>query len=91
MVQQNTPDEVIYGTVQKKRDIAGRIQEIDKRYAEKVRQNKSTRNELKEAQDQHWAIVLEQLLAETTVQHFWSQEKKQQVAADFNWIHKIIK
>jgi len=76
MVLADTPDAVIYQTVQKKRDIAQRIQDIDERYAEKVRQNASTDNELAEAQAQHWDLVREQLIAETTVQHFWSEQQR---------------
>ena len=94
MVLEETPDAVIYRTVQKKRDIAQRIQDIDEKYAEKIRTNGDTRKELRAAQREHWNLVQEQLLAETTVQHFWEEQKrssavrKRQLVASRNWLKR---
>lgn len=93
MILEDTPDAVIYQTVQKKRDIAQRIQNIDEQYAEKVRKNKDTSQELALAQEEHWNLVREQLIAETTVQHYWAEQQRistnrNRLVASRNWFQK---
>lgn len=87
IVLDETPDKVIYNTVQKKRNIAQRIQDVDAEYAEKFRNGEDTRPELIKAQKEHWSLVLEHLFSEVRVQYFWTTTKttspRSRVA--YNW------
>lgn len=50
-------DKTIYLTVQKKRDLANKAQDIDQKYAEKLRTNQPVNQELEEAKNNHWELV----------------------------------
>jgi SNF2 family DNA or RNA helicase len=83
MVMGNTQDEVIFNLVQKKRHISENIQNADKAYVKKVRQNKSTRKELQVAQILQWEKVQEELRSRIAMEH-WAQQHM--AAAASNWL-----
>jgi SNF2 family DNA or RNA helicase len=80
MVLHNTQDKVIFDLVQKKRHIADSIQNVDKAYVDKVKQNQSTKHELEVAQNLQWARVLEEIKSRIAMEH-WHQYTRKPVGA----------
>lgn len=88
MVLQGTLDHVIYNTVQKKRDIADRVQKIDEQYADKIRQNQPVTTELNASQTNHWELVKEQLKTQIEVDDWVQQTQQTQQTYASNWLRK---